>query len=294
VAFFGSDSVLSLRVLDALTAEHRVLGVVQATRRFRGSGLRRPLRGLWLAARRIAGRAPLATAARRAGSPHWFATERGDPALLARLRDLQPDLICLAAYRWILPPEMLAIPRWGAINLHPSLLPRHRGSWPLFWTYYQNDRVAGVTLHRAVAQVDAGAVLAQESVPLPRGYPVAELDRQLAMHGARLVAQGLADIETGSTRERHQDEAAATEAPRVPAGRSVIPFADWDVERVWHFLAGIATHYQESLQDSSGHPVHYRVVGGFDLVSHDRPSGTVEPVPGGWTLYARGGVIHLR
>jgi len=214
VAFFGSDSVLSLRVLDALTAEHQVLGVVQATRRFRGSTVRRSLLGLWRAARRMGGRAPLATAARRAGSPHWFAPERGDPALLARLRDLRPDLICLAAYRWILPPEVLAIPRLGAVNVHPALLPRHRGSWPLFWTYYHNDRVAGVTLHRAVDQADAGPVLAQESIPLPRGYPAVDLYRQLATHGARLVARGLADIEACAARELSQEEAAATEAPR--------------------------------------------------------------------------------
>ena len=294
VAFFGSDSVLSLQVLDALTTPHRVLGVVQATRRFPGSAVRQPLLGLWLAARRLVGRAPLATAAHRAGSAHWLATERGNPALLARLRDLRPDVICLAAYRWVLPPEMLAIPRLGVVNLHPALLPRHRGPWPLFWTYFHDDRVAGVTLHRVVEKADAGAILAQESIPLPRGHPAAALYRQLALHGARLLLQGLADIEAGSASDRVQDESAATEAPLVPAGRSMIPFAEWDVERVWHFLAGIVSHYQEPLRDASGHPVRYRVVTGFELATHGRPSGTAERTPGGWVLYARGGVVHLR
>lgn len=294
VAFFGSDSMLSLQVLDALTGEHRVVGVVQATRRFRGSAVRRPLLGLWLTARRLTGRAPLVSAARRAGSRHWLATEREGAAQLARLRDLRPDVLCLAAYRWVLPPEMLAIPRLGVVNLHPALLPRHRGPWPLFWTYYHDDREAGVTLHRATDSADAGAILAQESIPLPRGCPVAAVSRQLAERGARLVLQGLADIESGSAREFRQDESAATAAPRVPAGQSMIPFADWDVERVWHFMAGLATHYQEPLLDTAGNPVRYRAVTGCEQTNHDRPGGTVERTRGGWILYARGGVVQLR
>ncbi|MGE0352606.1 MAG: methionyl-tRNA formyltransferase [Gemmatimonadales bacterium] len=294
VAFFGSDSVLSLRAVEAVAAEHRVVGVVQAARRFPQPAIGPVLRTLWQAQRHFLGRMPLAAWAREGGIPHRFALDRNDPAVAAQLTSWQADIICVVTYRWILPAALFEVPRLGGVNLHPSLLPRHRGPWPVFWTYYHDDREAGLTVHRAVERADAGPVLLQQALPLPRGRPVADLYGEFADRAGPLLVRALNALETGTARPAEQDEGRATRAPRVPAGQSVVPFQEWDVERVWHFIGGLASHYREPLRDARGRPVRYREAAGYERGTHDRVPGTVERADGGWRLHALGGTVQLR
>ncbi len=72
-----------------------------------------------------------------------------------------PDILVSAAHRWILPAEILAIPRLGAIGVHPSLLPAYRGSWPLWWALVNGEREVGVTAFRMTEAVDGGPILRQ-------------------------------------------------------------------------------------------------------------------------------------
>jgi methionyl-tRNA formyltransferase len=80
------------------------------------------------------------------------------------LRAYAPDLVVCCGYPWKLPPEALEVPRLGAVNQHPSLLPRHRGPLPLAWTLRSGDPVFGVTWHRMDAELDTGPTLAQGTV----------------------------------------------------------------------------------------------------------------------------------
>jgi methionyl-tRNA formyltransferase len=82
------------------------------------------------------------------------------------LRAYAPDLLVCCGYPWKLPPEALAVPRLGAVNQHPSLLPRHRGPLPLAWTLRSGDAAFGITWHRMDAELDTGPTLAQGSVPV--------------------------------------------------------------------------------------------------------------------------------
>jgi methionyl-tRNA formyltransferase len=82
------------------------------------------------------------------------------------LRVYAPDLVLCWGYPWKLPPEALAVPRLGAINQHPALLPRHRGPVPLAWALREGDTHFGVTWHRMDEDLDTGPILAQTSVPI--------------------------------------------------------------------------------------------------------------------------------
>ena len=217
----------------------------------------------------------------------------GDRAACAAVVETRADVICIAGYPWILPADLFRQPSLGAINLHGSLLPRHRGILPLFWIYYHDDRDTGVTVHRVTDRADAGAILGQDAYPLPRALPVDRLNSLNAERGGALVSATLDALERGGVEERPQDERLATAAPRIAPGVRMVDFAQWGAERVWHFLAGLYPRFCEPLADSAGQSVSYRGVRGFELVHHDRASGYVEKTSHGWSLFCRDGIVEL-
>lgn len=101
------------------------------------------------------------------------------------LRAVAPDLVVCFGFPWLIPPEALAVPRLGAINLHPALLPRHRGPIPTSWAVRAGDETYGVTWHRMEAEFDTGNILAQAPVPMEPD------DSDIAVVGPRLVRAAL-------------------------------------------------------------------------------------------------------
>jgi methionyl-tRNA formyltransferase len=219
-------------------------------------------------------------------------TDANDSAVAERLSSLRPDLICIATFPRLIPPEIIALAPLGAINVHPSLLPRHRGPLPLFWTYYADDRMSGVTVHHASQVFDAGDIILQESFPLPRAYPATKLNEDVGLRGAALLRSAVQALACGQAPRVVQDERAATIAPRVRPGVPMVRFDEWDVERIWHFLAALSPRFREPLIDNEGRPVFYQTVTGFERRCSSVP-GTVEPIGSGWKLHCRGGVVLL-
>jgi len=293
VAFFGMSGQVSVGALAAIASEHTVAAVIQPrARRREGGRVRRLLGGL---ARTVGLSRPRPLEALRSahGFPVWEARSGTDPDIAERLHALQPDLICIAGYPWILTPEVLAGPSLGAVNLHAALLPRHRGPLPLFWIYYHDDRETGVTVHRAIAEADAGEILGQVSFSLQRGFPVDQLNSMNGTRGAQLLGVVLRDLAAGRTAPRPQDEALVTRAPMVRPGTAMIDFATWDVERVWHFTAGLFPRFMEPLTLHDGTPIRYGAVRGYLREPHEYQPGTVLRAPGGYDLYCHGGRVQL-
>jgi methionyl-tRNA formyltransferase len=196
-------------------------------------------------------------------------------------------------YPLIVPSTTLRIAPAGAVNVHGSLLPRHRGILPLFWIYYHDDRETGVTVHRATEQADAGDILGQRAFPLPRGYSVGELNRRNGRVGAELLRDVLGRIERGAADGVPQDERRATLAPGVPPGTPMVRFGEWDVERVWHFCAGLNPWFREPLRTAGGRAVRYSAVLGFERRPSGLPPGTVEQSDAGYILHCIGGLVRL-
>ena len=124
----------------------------------------------------------------------------------------------------------------GAAPRHGQ--PAHVGaaapSWsrPLFWTYFDDDAQAGVTIHWLDAGMDSGPILAQESIPLARGRARRELLQDLTARGVRLLAAAVHAIAAGTAPRVVQDEARATHEPLPRRGRWTIDFASWPAEPV--------------------------------------------------------------
>jgi methionyl-tRNA formyltransferase len=113
-----------------------------------------------------------------------FARAKEDVAPL--LRGLDLDVTLCWGFNWKLPQEALDVPRLGSVNNHPALLPRHRGPYPLAWTFREGDAAFGSTWHRMDAEFDTGPILAQSSVP------VEDTDTWIEDFGPRILENTLA------------------------------------------------------------------------------------------------------
>jgi len=129
---------------------------------------------------------------------------------LEELASFSPELIVVAAYGRILPSKILSLPKFGCLNLHPSLLPRHRGSSPIANALLSGDEVTGVTVMLMEAGVDRGPILAQREVVVSPQDTTGSLTPKLAQVGAELLLKSLPLWIEGKINPQPQDESQAT------------------------------------------------------------------------------------
>ena len=127
-----------------------------------------------------------------------------------QLTSLAPDIIVVAAYGQILPPEILAVPKLGCINVHASMLPKYRGSSPISAAILGGDEATGVTIMLMDAGVDSGPILSQRQVPISPDDTTGSLTPKLAQVGADLLMETLPLWIEGKIKPQPQDASQAT------------------------------------------------------------------------------------
>ncbi|MFC0387407.1 formyltransferase family protein [Muricoccus vinaceus] len=147
------------------------------------------------------GPGPLARLCREEGVPLVAVEDVNGPAFHAALRASGAELIVSFHFDQILSAETLARVPLGGINVHPSLLPRHRGPIPAFWAGLEAEPAFGVTVHRLVPRIDAGPVLAQRAVALPPGCTASRAARLLHLAAVPLASAVLAGLARGGVEE---------------------------------------------------------------------------------------------
>ena len=138
------------------------------------------------------------------------------------LRAFEPELIVVAAYGKILPPDVLTIPPRGCINVHGSLLPQYRGAAPIQWAVLNGDKISGVTIQRMAEGVDTGDILAKAQTKIGEDETSGELFDRLMMLGAELLIDTIDKLDTLTPEP--QDEALATHAPMLQKEMGAV---DW-------------------------------------------------------------------
>ncbi|MFZ2088717.1 MAG: methionyl-tRNA formyltransferase [Desulfobaccales bacterium] len=140
-----------------------------------------------------------------------------DPEFVAALRELAPELMIVTAYGRILTHEMLALPSVGFLNVHASLLPRHRGSAPINWALIRGDQETGVTIMWVTYEVDTGPLFLQEPVPIGPSDIAGTLATKLADRGGTLLVQALDMLRRGEGLKLTQPDTGITYAPPIRA-----------------------------------------------------------------------------
>jgi methionyl-tRNA formyltransferase len=154
--------------------------------------------------------APVKRAALRLDIPVFQPESLRDPATIEQLTMLRPDVGVVAAYGEILRKDVLAIPPLGYLNIHPSLLPRHRGPTPAPGAILAGDTETGVTVMLLDAKMDSGPILAQQRQPLPPEARSGPLTEELFRLGSALLLESLESYAAGRLVPRPQDDSQAT------------------------------------------------------------------------------------
>jgi len=158
---------------------------------------------------------PVKELAQALGIPVLQPIRLKDPEFLAALKELNPELMVVTAYGRILTPELLALPRWGFLNVHASLLPRHRGAAPVNWALIKGDQETGVTIMWVTLEVDSGPIFLQERLPILPEDNAGTLGARLAERGAVLLVEALQLLRRGEGRKIPQPESGVTYAPPI-------------------------------------------------------------------------------
>lgn len=147
-----------------------------------------------------------------------------DGTALELLRQLDPELIVVAAYGKILPKEILDLPAKGCVNVHSSLLPKYRGAAPINWTILNGEERTGVTLMYMAEGLDTGDMITWVETPIDLNEDAQQLHDRLARMGARLLVETLPAIEAGTVTAVAQDDGQSCYAPMLSKELSPI---DW-------------------------------------------------------------------
>ena len=173
---------------------------------------------------------PMRAAAEAAGVTVTEPERINDPAAIAELLALAPDLFVVCDYGQILAPAVLEVAPLGGINLHGSLLPRHRGAAPVQWAILAGDEVTGACCIHMTAQLDGGSVINARSTPIGAMETAAQLEARLAAFGPELVLEAIQRVAAphrpAGAVGTPQDPALVTKAPRLSKADGIV---DWNL-----------------------------------------------------------------
>ncbi|MCX7981827.1 MAG: methionyl-tRNA formyltransferase [Syntrophales bacterium] len=155
-----------------------------------------------------------------------------EQAFLEEFNHLKPDLVVVASFGQILPPPIIHAPPYGCINVHPSLLPRHRGPAPINWTLLLGDDVTGITIMLMDEGVDTGPILRQREIPVEPDETYDHLHDRLAILGADLLVETINLFTAGEIKPIPQAHEHATYAPRLTKEDALIDWAQGGEEIV--------------------------------------------------------------
>ena len=214
IVFFGTPS-FAIPTLEALLeGSDKVVGVVTQPDREKGRG-----------------RKVILSPVKELSLQHYLIPLQPEKAkgedFQEAMEDLQPDIIVVVAYGQILQKSILSIPKYGAVNVHASLLPKYRGAAPIAWAILNGEKVTGVTTMMMDEGMDTGDVLHQVEIPMDDEETGETLHDRLASIGAQLLLKTLEKMKGGNIQPIPQDHSKATHAPPLKKEEGHI---DWKKE----------------------------------------------------------------
>ena len=212
IIFMGTPD-FAVPSLTALVKEgHNVLTVVTQPDRPKGRG------------RKLVP-SPVKKVAREYGIEIMQPEKASDRQFCETIRNKKPDLLIVVAFGQILKSNLLMIPRWGALNIHASLLPKYRGAAPIHWAILDNETKTGLTAMRMDEGLDTGPVLLQEEVAILEHETAGRLHDRLARLSGDFVIKTLKGLAENRLKDMHQDPDEATYATKIDRSMSLIK---WD------------------------------------------------------------------
>ena len=202
IVFFGSDDFAAAHLRDVIASPFTVCGCVTQPDRPKGRGMKLNV-------------SPVKVVAEQHAVPVLQPDSLLDPGFLKALEAMGADLFVVIAYGRFLTPQLLTMPPAGAINLHPSLLPRYRGAAPINWAIIRGETRTGISIIRLNKRMDAGDVIAQTDVDIRPEDTAVTLRERMVPIGCDLLRETIDKIGRDACPSKPQDPGAVTLAPKL-------------------------------------------------------------------------------
>jgi len=212
VVFMGTPDFASASLDKLIEEGFNIVGVFTQPDKPRGRGMEMSF-------------SPVKELALKHNIPVFQPEKMRDGTAYRQLSELKPDILAVVAYGRILPDDILALPKYGAVNVHGSLLPKYRGAAPIQWSVLNGDEVTGVSTMHLASEMDTGDIIYTAETEIGEFETSAELFDRLADLGAELLVKTLRDIEKGNAPRTAQNHSEATFAP--PLQKTECPI-DWN------------------------------------------------------------------
>ena len=197
IVFMGTPDFASASLKKLIDERFDIVGVFTQPDKPKG-------RGMELCA------SPVKELALENGLPVFQPVKMRDGTALAQIKALEPDILVVVAYGRILPDDILAVPKYGAINVHGSLLPKYRGAAPIQWAVLNGDKITGVTTMYLASEMDTGDIIYTSETEIGEYETSGELFDRLKDMGAELLVKTLRDIDAGTAPRAPQDHSKAS------------------------------------------------------------------------------------
>lgn len=161
-----------------------------------------------------------------------------DPEFAALLRSYNADIFVVVAYGKLIPRSIFAMPRFGTINLHPSLLPKYRGAAPVQWSLINGDIETGVTVQMINEDLDAGDIVLQEKIEIDENINAGELYDIVFPIGAELVVRAIELLGSGKVVPVKQDHSSATHCGKIDRDTAMIRWIS-DASAIHNLVRGL-------------------------------------------------------
>lgn len=212
---------------------------------------------------------------------------RNNTEFRAQLETIAPEAIVVVAYGRIIPPWMLALPRFGCINLHASLLPKYRGAAPIQWAVAMGETITGNTTMLLEEGLDTGPILLQQAFAIRPEQTAADLFGEMAIGGAPLMVETLAGLESGAIEPTPQDNAHATLAPLLGRDDGRIRFAEHTATEIKNRWRGFQP-WPGAFTSFEGKKL---IVHRMDVAHEVHPDASGTPVPGSILVTSKGALV---
>jgi methionyl-tRNA formyltransferase len=244
ILFIGTGGI-GVPALESLfkSPDHQVIGVV--TQPDKPAGRKQELQA-----------SPVKELALRHGAPVFQPGRIKSPEAVQQIQAAAPELIVVMAYGQILPGDVLSAPKVACLNLHASLLPRHRGAAPIQAAIEAGDAASGITVMYMDVGLDTGDILLEKSIPIRRRETGGSLHDRLAEIAPAALSEALPLLAQGAAPRHAQDASTATYAPKLSRESGLI---DWRVSQV---------QIDRKIRAMNPWPAAYTVLPGRDGVTH--------------------------
>ena len=201
IIFMGTPD-FSVGVLDAIQEAYNIVLVVSQPDKPVGR-------------KRVLTPPPVITRAQELGLKTFQPNKIKEQEAINHIKSFNPDIIVTAAYGQILPKALLELPKYRAVNVHASLLPRHRGGAPIHRSIMEGDSESGVTIMYMEEGLDSGDIISQASTPITANDTTGDLHDRLSEIGATLIVNTLSHIFNDTHTSTTQDESLVTFSPNI-------------------------------------------------------------------------------